>query len=88
MKDELPKNINEFSLLGVIADIRHKTGVGDKIMLGELANALARKQQEAVELVSELTAIAEWAGDRARGDAAISIYKTIKKAKTWMENER
>ncbi|MDY3551469.1 hypothetical protein R5W24_000545 [Gemmata sp. JC717] len=32
---------DEFTLLGVIADIRQKTGVGDKPMLSELANVLA-----------------------------------------------
>ena len=33
----------EFTLLGVIADIRKKTGVGDKPMLSELADILAAR---------------------------------------------
>lgn len=32
---------DEFTLLGVLADIRQKTGVGDKPMLAELADILA-----------------------------------------------
>jgi hypothetical protein len=34
-----------YSLLGIIADIRQKTGVGDKVMLGELADALGALMQ-------------------------------------------
>lgn len=34
---------DEFSLLAVLADIRQKTGVGDKPMLFELADAIAKK---------------------------------------------
>ena len=32
---------DEFTLLKVIADIRQKTGVGDKVMLADLADTLA-----------------------------------------------
>ncbi len=34
-----------YSLLGIIADIRQKTGVGDKVMLGELADTLGALMQ-------------------------------------------
>ena len=34
---------DEFTLLGVLADIRHKTGIGDKPMLSELADLLAER---------------------------------------------
>ncbi|CAB4139744.1 hypothetical protein UFOVP354_11 [uncultured Caudovirales phage] len=33
--------IDEFTLLKVIADIREKTGIGDKVMLADLADTLA-----------------------------------------------
>lgn len=36
---------DEFTLLGVLAGIRQKTGVGDKPMLSELADVLARITQ-------------------------------------------
>jgi hypothetical protein len=39
--DERNSGVDEFTLLGVLADIRQKTGVGDKVMLLELADTLA-----------------------------------------------
>lgn len=45
----------EFSLLTVLADIRHKTGLGDKPMLSELAD-------EIVNLIEEAHKDGEWCG--------------------------
>lgn len=39
--NEQRKANDDFTLLGVLADIRKKTGVGDKVMLSELADTLA-----------------------------------------------
>lgn len=53
------------NLLSVIADIRHKTGVGDKPMLSELADVLAKEIERLQSRLKIRTACCESAQQRA-----------------------
>lgn len=64
-----PPAPDEFTLLGVLADIRHKTGIGHKPMLSELADVLAGMTRPAHEAVEKMVGEMELAEKLCPEDA-------------------